>query len=148
MAVEDGGRAGVPALRRRRIHRATFAAAGVYNIGWGILGVLYPQWLFDWARMEPARYPEVFACLGVVVGLYGVLYLDVARRPEQGWLIAAVGLAGKLLGPLGWLWLVLGGRWPARTMILVATNDLVWWIPFSVYLFDAYETSRGSARSI
>ena len=30
------------------------------------------------------------------VGLYGILYLEVARRPERGWLLAAVGLAGVL----------------------------------------------------
>jgi len=36
----------------------------------------------------------------MVLGLYGILYLDVARRPTQGWLVAAVALTGKTLGPL------------------------------------------------
>ena len=49
--------------------------------------------------MPLANHPAVFACLGMVVGLYGVLYFEVARDPERGWLIAAVGLAGKILGP-------------------------------------------------
>ena len=47
--------------------------------------------------MPLANYPAIFACLAMVIGLYGVLYLDVARRPEEGWLIVAVGLAGKVL---------------------------------------------------
>ena len=131
------------ALTRRRFHRATFVAAGGYNLVWGSLAVLNPQWLFQWAGMEPARYPEVFACLGMVVGLYGILYLEVVCRPERGWLIAAVGLTGKVLGPIGWLYLVLHGRWPVDTVILVATNDLVWWVPFAIYLCDAYEHFRG-----
>jgi len=50
-------------------------------------------------RMAPANYPDLFACLGMVIGLYGVLYIEIARRPEYGWLIAAVGLSGKILGP-------------------------------------------------
>ena len=99
-------------MKRRRLHRVTFAAAGIYNLAWGLYTALAPGWLFRSAGMEPPRYPEVFACLGMVIGLYGVLYLDVARRPEQGRLIAAVGLAGKVLGPIGWLGLHLSGRWP------------------------------------
>ncbi|HEY2988979.1 MAG TPA: hypothetical protein VGL11_14705 [Candidatus Binatia bacterium] len=126
-------------LKRRRLHRVTFIAAGIYNLAWGIGSALYPQWLFHWARMEPARYPEIFACLGMIVALYGILYLDVARRPERGWLIAAVGLTGKVLGPLGWLYLIVQREWPVDTILLVATNDFIWWPPFALYLFDAYE---------
>ncbi len=66
-----------------------------------------------------------------------MLYLDVALRPERGFLIAAVGLAGEIFGPLGWLWLFSTGQWPVSSGILVVTNDLVWWIPFVVYLVDA-----------
>jgi hypothetical protein len=79
-------------LPRRRLHRVTFLAAGAYNLAWGLLTTLHPRWLFDLARMEPPRYPEIFACLGMVVGLYGILYLQVARRPEEGWLVAALYL--------------------------------------------------------
>ena len=60
-----------------------------------------PQWLFRFAGMPLPTQPAIFACLGMVVGLYGLLYLEVARVPERGWLIAAVGLAGKVLGPIG-----------------------------------------------
>ena len=62
--------------------------------------------------MPLANHPAVFACLGMVVGLYGILYFEVARAPERGWLIAAVGLTGKVLGPIGMLWLIWTGAWP------------------------------------
>src|SRR5262249_35923771 len=86
---------------RRRLHRAVFVFAGLYNLGWGLFAILDPQWLFRSARMEPLNHPEIYACLGMVVGLYGILYLEVARVPERGWLLAAVGLLGKVLGPIG-----------------------------------------------
>lgn len=124
-------------IARRRWHRGVFVAAGLYNLGWGAFTVLYPQWLFRFAGMEDANYPEIFACLGMVVGLYGILYLEVARVPEHGWLLAAVGLLGKILGPIGWLQLAWTGRWPAITLVLCATNDLIWWLPFGLYLIDA-----------
>ncbi len=88
-------------LSRRRLHRGIFVAAGCYNIGWGIFSALDPQWLFRFAKMPLANHPQIFACLGMVVGLYGILYLEVARVPERGWLPAAVGFIGKFLGPIG-----------------------------------------------
>jgi hypothetical protein len=126
-----------PAMPRRRWHRAVFAAAGLYNIAWGLYAVVDPQWLFRFAGMPPMSNPEIFACLGMVIGLYGFLYLDVARRPGQGWPIVAVGLAGKILGPLGAVWLIASGHWPLRAFVLCLTNDLIWWIPFALYLADA-----------
>lgn len=125
-------------IRRSRWHRAVFIAAGVYNIAWAIFSILDPQWLFRAAGMPLSNDPAVFACLAMVIGLYGILYLDVARRPEAGWLIAAVGLAGKVLGPIGMVWLISSGAWPSKAIVLCATNDFVWWIPFLLYLIDAW----------
>jgi hypothetical protein len=132
-------------IARRRWHRAVFAAAGVYNIGWGLWSVVEPQWLFRFSGMPDANYPAIFACLGMVVGLYGILYLEVARRPERGWLIAAVGLTGKVLGPIGMLWQIQRGGWPPAAFVLCVTNDLVWWIPFAIYLRDAWPAFRQDA---
>jgi hypothetical protein len=109
---------------------------------WGLYAAIDPQWLFRFARMPQENYPQVFACLGMVVGLYGVLYLEVARAPEKGWLIAAVGLTGKVLGPIGLAHLIWSGSWPLRTAILSVTNDLIWWIPFGLYLYDAWPVFR------
>jgi hypothetical protein len=125
-------------IARRRWHRAVFVAAGLYNIVWGIYSACDPQWLFRFAGMEPLNHPEIFACLAMVVGLYGILYLEVARAPERGWLLAAVGLLGKVLGPIGLAQLLWSGAWPPATLILCVTNDFFWWIPFTVYLYDAW----------
>ena len=125
-------------IPRRRWHRGVFIAAGLYNIGWGIYAALDPQWLFRFAQMPLANHPQIFACLGMVVGLYGILYLEVARVPERGWLLAAVGLTGKILGPMGLAVLLWQGVWPLATIVLCLTNDLIWWIPFLLYLRDAW----------
>jgi len=125
-----------------RTHRITFAAAGIYNIAWGLYAVLDPQWFFQLTGLPLSNSPQIFACLGMVLGLYGVLYLEVARVPERGWLIAAVGLTGKILGPLGLAWLILTGEWPASATLLVITNDLIWWLPFAWYLHAAWPAFR------
>ena len=129
-------------IARRKFHRALFCAAGVYNIAWGLYSVSDPQWLFRYAGLPLQNHPQVFACLGMVVGLYGIIYLEVARVPERGWLLAAVGLVGKVLGPIGLAQLIRTGQWPASTIVLCLTNDLIWWIPFSLYLYDAWPAFR------
>ena len=129
-------------MPRRRFHRVTFLLAGIYNIGWGIFSALDPDWLFRLSAMAPQNHPQIFACLAMVVGLYGLLYLDVAARPEEGWRIAAVGLIGKVLGPIGLAQLIATGTWPPSTIVLCLTNDLIWWIPFGLYLVDAWPQVR------
>ena len=125
-------------IRRRKLHRIAFILAGLYNIGWGVWSALDPQWLFRLSGLEPLNHSPIFACLAMVVGLYGILYLEVARCPERGWLIAAVGLAGKILGPIGLIVLIVRGTWPISTIVLCLTNDFIWWLPFGLYLHDAW----------
>ena len=129
-------------IRRRKWHRGAFVAAGLYNIGWACYSALDPQWVFRFAGMPPLNHPEIFACLAMIVGLYGILYLEVARDPEHGWLLAAVGMLGKLLGPLGAVVVIWKGSWPPAAFVMCVTNDLVWWLPFALYLRDSWAPYR------
>jgi hypothetical protein len=123
-------------------HRPLFVAAGIYNLAWGAYSALDPQWLFRWSGLAPLDHPAIFACLAMVVGIYGLLYLEVARRPGEGFAIAAVGLLGKVLGPLGLAVLIVRGVWPLAASVLCVTNDLIWWIPFALYLRDSWPRYR------
>jgi hypothetical protein len=134
-------------MKRRRFHRIVFALAGAYNLAWGAYSALDPQWLFRFADMPRSNYPEIFACLGMVVGIYGFLYWEVARVPERGFLIAAVGLLGKVLGPIGLVQLIASGAWPLKSAVLCITNDFIWWIPFALYLRDVRGASAASETS-
>ena len=131
-------------MRRRRLHRIVFGLAGVYNISWGLFAAIDPQWLFRFANMPLMVHPPIYQAMGMVVGVYGVLYLEIARRPEHGWLMAAVGWVGKILGPIGMLQLVLSGQWPPAALVLNLTNDLIWLPFFTVYLWDAWPMFRHS----
>jgi hypothetical protein len=57
-----------------------------------------------------------------------------------------VGLTGKVLGPIGLAPLIWTGAWPPATILLCLTNDLVWWIPFGLYLMDAWP-GRGKPKN-
>lgn len=124
-------------MKRRRLHQCVFLAAGAWNLVWGARTALRPATFYRAAGLPQPDRPEVAACLGMVVGLYGFLYLDIARRPETGILPAAIGLAGKVLGPAGLALAVHDHRWPPRAFNITAANDLIWWLPFTLYLCDA-----------
>ena len=139
-------------IKHRRFYRITFCLAGVYNILWGIYAAWDPQWLFRFAHLPEQNHPQIFVCLGMVVGLYGIIYFEIARVPERGWLLAAVGLLGKGVGPIGLAVLILSGQWPVSTIALCLTNDLVCCIPFALYVKDAWrffyqDVPRDIARS-
>ena len=117
----------------RRLFRITFLVAGIYNILFGLWAGLFPGALFQLMDIPAPRYPAIWSCLGMVVGLYGVLYLRVAWRLDDGWLIIFIGWLGKVLGCIG-MSLTISDAWPLRMYMVTLCNDFIWLLPFSLYL--------------
>lgn len=117
-----------------KFYRLLFILAALYNLAFGLWAGFFPGAFFKWFDLSPLPYPSLWACLGMVVGLYGLLYTYVAYKPGAGDFIIWIGLLGKILGPLGWLDAVRRGELPVRTFPLILCNDLVWWFPFLFYL--------------
>lgn len=126
-------------MKRKKLHQTTFILAGFYNICWGLWVSIDPNWLFRFAEMEIPNYPEIFVCVGMVVGLYGVVYLEIARRPERGFILALVGFVGKILGPMGIFYYIYLGKWTFNALIMNLTNDFIWLLPFAIYLYDSFD---------
>ncbi len=127
-----------------RLYRAVFLLAGLYNLAFGLWAGLLPSAFFNLMEMAPPRYPGIWACLGMVVGVYGLLYLHAARRLDQARPIIAVGMLGKVLGPIGAAVAVSQGEMPARILSLLVFNDLLWWLPFGLFLLNG----SGPGRSL
>ena len=92
--------------------------------------------------MAPPNYPELWQCIGMIVGVYGVAYAFAASDAHRYWPIVFVGLLGKLFGPIGFLNAAINGTLPWIAGWVNVTNDLVWWIPFSLVLLHVYRESR------
>lgn len=122
--------------------RSVLIAAGTYNIVWGLLVVLFPLAPFAWARIDPPNYPELWQCIGMLVGLYGVAYLFAAADPTRNWPIVMVGLLGKALGPIGFVRAALAGRLPWVAGWTILTNDVIWWAPFAWILWKTYRKGK------
>lgn len=116
----------------------TLRAAGIYNVLWGAAVVLFPAQPFAWLGMPPPNYPELWQCLGMVVGVYGVGYWIAASDPARHWPIVLVGWLGKVLGPIGFVNAALAGSLPWSFGLVNVANDLVWWVPFTLILYYAW----------
>jgi hypothetical protein len=123
-------------------HRAVLAAAAAYNLVWGTLVVLFPALPFAWMGAEPPRYPAIFQCLGMVIGVFGIGYAIAALDPRRHWPMVLVGLLGKTFGPLGFLWAASRRELPWSFGLTILANDLVWWVPFWLILWQAWERAE------
>lgn len=128
--------------RQTRFYRRVFAAAGAYNLAFGAWALLFPDAYFDLTGLPRLNVVPIWQCLGMVVGIYGFLYLHAARRLDAAWPIIAVGLLGKVLGPLGWAKSVLADGWPVATGWMLVFNDLAWWVPFGAFLWKTRPRRR------
>lgn len=122
--------------QRQRNYRIVFLLAALYNFAFAFWTAAWPLSFFHVFGLAPVNHPAIWQCLGMVIGVYGAGYAWAAYRPESGKPIIALGLAGKILGPIGWVAIVASGEWPVRTITLIIFNDLVWWLPFSLFLLE------------
>ena len=120
-------------------------AAGIYNLLWGGTTVAFPHLLFDLTGIARVNYPEIWQCVGMIVGVYGIGYLVAASDPRRHWPIVLVGLLGKVFGPIGFAAALLRGTFPPHFGWTILTNDLIWWVPFALILWDAWKHRKPAA---
>ncbi len=113
--------------------------AGVYNIIWGAIVILFPNLFFDLLDMKRPIYPQFWQCIGMIVGVYGLGYIIAAKDYIRHWPIVLVGFLGKIFGPIGFLQAIYLETLPLKFGINIIFNDLIWWIPFFIMLKRAYE---------
>ena len=119
--------------------------AGVYNLAFGVFAVGFPRSMFEMINMAPPRYLELWQCIGMIVGVYGVGYIIAAKSPCRHWPIVLVGFLGKLFGPIGMVWAISNGTLPFSFAIANVTNDLIWLVPFALVLIHARRYHKRSA---
>lgn len=124
-------------------YRKWFYAAALYNLVWGSINVLFPNLLFDVIDMTPPTYPALWQVVGMFILVYALGYWWAARYPSQHRHLILIGLLGKILGPIGFLWSAIGGQLPFSFAWVILTNDLIWWPAFMLYLRDVVRLCGG-----
>ncbi len=118
--------------KEEHIFKNIFLFAAIYNIVWGGIVILFPNLFFDLFELERINYPFLMSGIGMFVGVYGYGYWVVSKRLLKYPQLVIIGLCGKILGPIGWIYHIYIGSIPAETIWLNVFNDLIW-IPFFVW---------------
>lgn len=122
--------------------KLTLKIAGVYNILWGLIVGIFPHLLFDTLEIDRINYPMIWQSIGMVIGVYGVGYYLASRNYIDHWVIVLVGYLGKVFGPIGIFYFVFTGQLHYGFLVVTFFNDIIWWIPFTIMLKEAYQTHQ------
>ncbi|VTS03123.1 SelL-related redox protein [Tuwongella immobilis] len=131
--------------------RIVLKLAGVYNLLWGSWVVFFPTLSFALSGMQkpevPLAYPQLWQCIGMIVGVYGIGYWLASRDPIRHWPIVLVGFLGKIFGPIGYVDGAIKGDLPWSTGWTNLFNDVIWWVPFALILRAAFERWRSESEA-
>lgn len=127
--------------------RRILQAAAVYNLLWGAWVIFFPNHWFDLTGIARPNYPGIWQCVGMIVGVYGLGYWWASRNFAIHWPVIAVGFLGKIFGPIGFLQSAVEGKLPWSWGWMILTNDLIWWIPFGMMLYQAFKINSDPLRN-
>ena len=117
--------------------------AGIYNLLWGMAVILLPSPTMRLAGFDPEHaYPEMWQCIGMIVGVYGIGYWCAARNAYRHWPVVLVGFLGKTFGPIGAVQGIVTGKLPVSILWTNLFNDLIWWVPFALILLGAWRAAQ------
>ncbi len=108
----------------------TLKAAAAYNILWGSFIIFFPFFIFDRLGMTRPVYPQIWQCVGMIVGVYGIGYWFASFDYKRHWPIVLVGFLGKIFGPIGFAQALYLKTLPLEFGVILVFNDFIWWIPF------------------
>ena len=114
-----------------RPYRRWFYAAAIYNAGWAIAVTLFPSPLLRLigVALHSSMLPFI-QVIGMMVGVYAIGYYLLARDPRRYCGFIWIALAGKTLGPLGFLYYASTGVLPWTFGWTCVFNDIIWWPVF------------------
>ena len=127
---------------RARHYRLFFALAAAAGAGFAIWALLFPSTVLDVFQVGQPSYATPLLALGIVDGLLALGYAYAALRLQNAFPYIAIGLAVKVIVPLGWALAVAGDQLTGRTLTLVLFDGVVWWIPFALFLLEGTATGE------
>ena len=111
-------------------YRAWFRAAAVYNLAWGAAVIAFPVQLSRLAGLDITGVTPLVQVIGMMVGVYAIGYWLLACDPLRYSGLIWVALAGKTLGPAGFLYYALTGTLPWTFGWTCLFNDIIRWPVF------------------
>jgi small multidrug resistance pump len=113
--------------------RPWFRAAAAYNVAWGLAVIVAPETTLDILGVADPGVVPFWQAIGSFVLLFGPGYFWAAVDPVRHGHLVLIGLAGKVLGVIGFVLTVTGGALPPSVGITILANDVIWLPAFAVF---------------
>jgi small multidrug resistance pump len=121
--------------------------AGAYNVLLGLNMVARPEGGFEPLGLSPPDLLLFVQLVGLMVGVFGIGYLMVARWPLENRGVLLLGIIGKaLVAVLGLAYVALG-KVPPIYLLVVLFSDVIYLAPFAVILRHLQRVAAERAAS-
>lgn len=114
-------------------------AAGFYNIVWGSIAFVRPDYFLEKLHMHFANDHWISKAIGLLEIIFGIAYIIASRKPFKHWLIIFIGFVVKLVVSVGYLYYMYAELIPRQLIAMVLANDMVWLLPFGLILYQTFE---------
>ena len=114
--------------------RGLLLLTGAYNIGWGLFIYAFPNSFYRWVTQTDHLAPALITWQGLGVTAFGIAYLLAAIYPTRLWFFIGLGLFSKLIGGIGFYFMVMQQTITKKYIFHLLMNDLVWLIPLGIIL--------------
>ena len=98
---------------------------------------------FNLLGLEPANYSTLIVLTGMLGVVLGVLYWDIAEKPEHRLALLKIGLLSKGGGSLIWLIGLITRDIPSTFWFYACWADFIWLPGFAYYYIKLYKGKRG-----
>jgi len=117
--------------------------AGIYNLLAGLNMVVFYHEALRFLEIPKPQILLFLQLVGILVALFGVGYLMVARNPVENRNVLLLGFLSKLLGSVLGIGYVALGKLPITFLVLLFFADMIYLPPFFVILRRLYRIAGG-----
>jgi hypothetical protein len=96
----------------------------------GVVVIVFPLQMSRLVGLDGASIVPLVQVIGMMVGVYAIGYYLLAREPMRYAGLIWVGLAGKTLRPIGFVYHAAAGTLPWTFGWTCVFNDIIWWPVF------------------
>lgn len=128
--------------------RGLLLLAGAYNIGWGVFIYVFPNSFYQWITQTERLAPALITWQGLGVLAFGVAYILAAIYPMRLWLIIALGFFSKLIGAVGFYFVVMEQKFTEKYTFHLIMNDAVWLIPLGIIFVRIWQIKQEQRMSL
>ncbi len=128
--------------------RGLLLVAGTYNVGWGVFIYVFPNSFYQWITQTEQLAPVLITWQGLGVLAFGVAYLLAAVYPMRLWFLIGLGFISKLVGAVGFYFVVMEQNFTKKYIFHLIMNDMVWLIPLGIIFVRIWQIKRAQPLAI